>query len=191
MDNAILPGRWTVAVPGNAPGNPPELQGGDTLFGFLDVWEQGGPSWLMQIFSPADSATYAGFVLVRKNINNAGWTAWYRFATTTTPQQFDLPLADGWEIKNYAKYWKNQEGEVSLFFRIGKSSGEIAQGVISTLPVGFRPAVPVHAAAIAYPSLYTALLVVGTDGTITIFCNYAESGDEGSFCGSVSFVACG
>lgn len=191
MNNAIQPGRWTVAVPGSAPGNPPELQNVGTLFGFLDVYVQNNATWLMQIFSPADNYGYAKALYIRKNINNGGWTDWYCFATVTPPQQFDLPLVDGWEIKNYAKYWKNQEGEVSLFFRIGKSSGEIAQGVISTLPVGFRPAVPVHAAAIAYPSLYTALLVVGTDGTITIFCNYAESGDEGSFCGSVSFVAYG
>ena len=78
---------------------------------------------------------------------------------------------------------------MSLFFRIGKSSGETAQGVISTLPVGFRPTVPVHAAAISYPSYHPALLVVGTDGTITIFCDSTESGPEGSFCGSASFVA--
>ena len=117
------------------------------------------------------------------------WLGWKMLATATSPQQFDLPLAEGWQIKNYAKYWVNQAGEVSLFFRVGKSNGDTTQGVISTLPTGFRPAVPVHAAAISYPSLYPALLVVGTDGTITVFCNSTESGDDGSFCGSVSFVA--
>lgn len=117
------------------------------------------------------------------------WLGWKMLATATSPQQFDLPLAEGWQIKNYAKYWVNQASEVSLFFRVGKSNGDTTQGVISTLPTGFRPAVPVHAAAISYPSLYPALLVVGTDGTITVFCNSTESGDDGSFCGSVSFVA--
>ena len=161
MDNAILPGRWTVAVPGNAPGNPPELQGGGTLFGFLDVWEQGSPSWFMQIFSPADGETYAGFVLVRKNINNAGWTAWYRFATATPPQVYDLPLAVG--ITNIdgttSKYWMNQDSTVHVEISVQSASELASEALIGTLPVGFIPAK--NQPRIATPGAFVTILTTG------------------------------
>ena len=115
--------------------------------------------------------------------------SWTPIATATPPEEIPLNLAAGWQIKNYAKFWKNQFGEVSLFFRVGKATGETAQGTIATLPAGFRPAVPVHAAAVTYPGLHPALLVIGSDGTVMVFCNNVESSAEGSFCGSAAFVA--
>ena len=120
---------------------------------------------------------------------NPKFRKWVPIATATPPEQIPLNLAEGWQIKNYAKFWKNQFGEVSLFFRVGKATGETAQGTIATLPAGFRPAVPVHAAAVTYPSLHPALLVIGSDGTVMVFCNTVEGSAEGSFCGSATFVA--
>lgn len=122
-------------------------------------------------------------------IRDIGSGALYPIATATPPEEIPLNLAEGWQIKNYAKFWKNQFGEVSLFFRVGKATGETAQGTIATLSAGFRPAVPVHAAAVTYPSLHPALLVIGSDGTVMVFCNTVESSAEGSFCGSAMFVA--
>lgn len=137
MDNAIQPGRWTVSVPGSASGNPPDFQSVSTLFGFLDVYTQGSPSWIMQIFSPADDANYIGYVYVRKNINSAGWTSWYRFATATPPQEYSLPLTEGFTPITPCTYWRNQFSEV---FVGGSTGGTITDGtVIATLPEGFRP----------------------------------------------------
>ena len=71
MDSAILPGRWTVAVPGNDLSNPPELRNPATLWGFLDVYLQADGQWIMQVFSPSGTSEDAGYVYVRKNINSA------------------------------------------------------------------------------------------------------------------------
>ncbi len=102
----------------------------------------------MQIFSPADSATYAGFVLVRKNINDAGWTAWYHFATTTTPQQFDLPLADGLIQSSASWYSKDQFGQVHVHGAIYAGSGSFERDmIVATLPEGYRPSERIEAMA--------------------------------------------
>lgn len=161
MNNVIQPGRWTVAVPGNAPGNPPELQHGGTLFGFLDVYVQGSPSWIMQVFSPADNVTYVGNVFIRKNINNAGWTNWYCFATATPPQEYDLPLATG--ITNItgttSRYWKNQDSTVHVEISVQSASELAREALIGTLPVGFIPAK--NQPRIATPGAFVTILTTG------------------------------
>lgn len=181
FNNFITDGRYQCS--GEVLNSPPWYPGAGYGHFFVDVYRR-NDDWIVQV---AHAANYIGSFI--RHCISGTWHDWEKIATTTSPQQFDLPLAEGWQIKNYAKYWVNQAGEVSLFFRLGKSNGDTTQGVISTLPTGFRPAVPVHAAAISYPSYHPALLVVGTDGTITIFCDSTESGPEGSFCGSASFVA--
>ena len=162
MDNAIQPGRWTVSVPGSASGNPPDFQSASTLFGFLDVYTQGSPSWIMQIFSPADDANYIGYVYVRKNINSAGWTSWYRFATATPPQEYDLPLAEGVSAVSSA-YWKDQFGVVTGHFNVLASSSQTGSSpVIATLPEGFRPSRQANATAVVSSGESLGLLVLVT-----------------------------
>ena len=136
LNNAVLPGRWTVAVPSDAPGNPIQYPGG-VLFGFLDVYAQS--TWLMQVFSPAGTGEDAGYMYIRKNISNTGWTDWYRFATATLPNGYNLPLTDGISVQAglSAVYSKNQFGQVIVF---GSLSGQMPNGaVVATLPSGFRP----------------------------------------------------
>lgn len=54
---------------------------------------------------------------------------------TTPPQEFDLPLADG--FSGTAKYSKNQFGQILLTIDITGSYSNAT--VIGTLPAGFRP----------------------------------------------------
>ena len=65
------------------------------------------------------------------------WTGWRPLATATPPQEFDLPLADGWS--GWAKYSKDQFGRVLVYGLVAKSTALISGDVIGTLPEGFRP----------------------------------------------------
>mgnify|MGYP005755900195 CR=1 FL=1 len=170
MDNAIQPGRWTVSVPGSASGNPPDFQSASTLFGFLDVYTQGSPSWIMQIFSPADDANYIGYVYVRKNINSAGWTSWYRFATATPPQEYDLPLAEG--VSGAIKYSKDQMGVVRLLGQVELATNQSGIIGIGTLPEGFYLEYAVATVCCGWPdggaNIAPCTAVVNADGVVAI-----------------------
>lgn len=120
---------------------------------------------------------------------NGTWGAPKQLATATPPMLNDLPLEAGWTARNISKYWKDQFGQVSLVFRIGKITPPTTQGTVGYLPVGYRPTHPVHAAATMYPAYAAAVLAIGTDGSIILFSNGSDNSTEGSFCGAVSFVA--
>ena len=167
LNNAVLPGRWTVAVPSDAPGNPIQYPGG-VLFGFLDVYAQS--TWLMQVFSPAGTGEDAGYMYIRKNISNTGWTDWYRFATATPPQEYSLPLSANVSpttviggTKN--SYYKNQFGEVTISLGV---DGTITNGMtLFTLPEGYRPSGNVAFACYATDGTGVAIpafILVGTNG---------------------------
>ena len=69
------------------------------------------------------------------------WGKWVRIATATPPQEFDLPIADGYDGTSYPqKYCKTQEGIILLRFTVCKKVGYIEVGdVIGILPDGYRP----------------------------------------------------
>ena len=68
------------------------------------------------------------------------WNPWRLLATATPPQEFDLPLAEGYTQNNGCKYSKDQFNVVRVTFNLSKSAGTIAGGeVVATLPAGFRP----------------------------------------------------
>ena len=65
---------------------------------------------------------------------------WAKLATATSPQEFDLPLAEGYTQNNGCKYSKDQFNVVRVTFNLSKSAGTIAGcEVVATLPAGFRP----------------------------------------------------
>lgn len=72
------------------------------------------------------------------NTTDAGeWTEWVLQANATPPQEFDLPLAEGWS--GWAKYSKDQFGRVLVYGLVAKSTALISGDVIGTFPEGFRP----------------------------------------------------
>ena len=113
--------------------------------------------------------------------NGTTWLGWIPIATATPPQEFDLPLAEG--FTGYAKYSKDQFGRVLVMLQdIARSDGaalavnEIT--VISTIPAGFRPHRDIYLNGVATGTLGSPIL-----GTYQIWvyatgqvCCLAESG---------------
>ena len=65
------------------------------------------------------------------------WSGWQPIATATPPQEFDLPLAEGWN--GWVKYSKDQFGRVLVYGLVAKSTALLSGDVIGTFPEGFRP----------------------------------------------------
>ena len=72
-----------------------------------------------------------------RTFDGSAWHDWIPLATATPPQEFNLPLADGWS--GWAKYSKDQFGRVLVYGLVAKSTALISGDVIGTLPEGFRP----------------------------------------------------
>lgn len=74
--------------------------------------------------------------------SSSQWTGWKPLATATPPQEFNLPLAEGWlpiDARYGAVYWKTQESIVNISLSL-KSDHTVTDGeIIATLPSGFRP----------------------------------------------------
>ena len=65
------------------------------------------------------------------------WTGWAKNTTATPPQEYSLPLTEGFTPITPCTYRKNQFSEV---FVGGSTGGTITDGtVIAILPEGFRP----------------------------------------------------
>lgn len=113
--------------------------------------------------------------LWKLNVTNATQFSWIKLAPATPPQEFDLPLAEGYTANGGCKYSKDQFGIVRVVGNINKSSGTFASNTpFATLPAGFRPgryggfvaianSLPVEAS-----KRHPAVVQVSVDGNITI-----------------------
>ncbi|MFQ7242211.1 hypothetical protein [Agathobaculum sp.] len=77
------------------------------------------------------------------------WSGWQPIATATPPQEFVLPLAEGfvhYDPSTKSTYSKSQEGLVVVHFYCKKADGtDIVQNdTIAMLPEGFHPSANVH-----------------------------------------------
>ena len=70
------------------------------------------------------------------------WGPWKTIALATPPQEFDLPLAEGWSAMPSCKasYFKTQESVVYVTLNVVPDHAIVSQETICVLPVGFRPA---------------------------------------------------
>ncbi len=100
---------------------------------------------------------------------------WSEIATATKPQEFDLPLAEGYTANGGCKYSKDQFGIVRVVGNINKSSGAFAPNTpFATLPAGFRPGRYGGFVAIAnslpveVSKRHPAVVQVSVDGNISI-----------------------
>lgn len=77
------------------------------------------------------------------------WNDWVKIPLCKSPQEFNLPLSDGYTGTN--KYFKTQENLVGLYVNLSKSdSSEIENAAtFGTLPAGFRPSYNVYVPAVA------------------------------------------
>lgn len=112
---------------------------------------------------------------------------WKEIATATPPAEYDLPLADGVTLFTglYAKYYKNQFGEVTISADLLGSFVSGSGVLLATVPVGFRPSsyieIPADFAHVA------GRVQIGTDGQIFAINNCGETKSAVAF--SVSFIA--
>lgn len=80
----------------------------------------------------------SGNIYSRQALNGSFWP-WVKLATATPPQEYDLPLAEGWQAIIPSLYAKNQFSEVTINARL-KYTGNFERGaVFATLPEGYRP----------------------------------------------------
>ena len=60
-------------------------------------------------------------------------------AEKETPQEYDLPLADGVTASSTPRYYRDQFGHVNVYGTVYLSAKPGTSQVIATLPVGYRP----------------------------------------------------
>ena len=104
------------------------------------------------------------------------WTGWVKNTTATPPQEYPLPLTEGFTPITPCTYRKNQFSEV---FVGGSTGGTITDGtVIATLPEGFRPKQTVERPATFAVSGSQAAgsVTIMPDGNVSVHGQSAASG---------------
>lgn len=92
--------------------------------------------------------------------------AWYKVATATPPQEYDLPLAEGWS--GTAKYYKTQVDVCVVFLDISKASVIATGEHIATMPMGYRPSYTKMSPASIFAPSGSTTIGVSTDGSILL-----------------------
>ena len=104
------------------------------------------------------------------------WTGWAKNTTATPPQEYSLPLTEGFTPITPCTYRRNQFNEV---FVGGSTGGTMTDGtVIATLPEGFRPKQTVERPATFAVSGSQAAgsVTIMPDGNISVHGQSAASG---------------
>ena len=124
-----------------------------------DNWPYDG--WFMGFIvvfrNTPETNSHGGLLLFQEEISTIyhqghyyhDWGPWKTIALATTPQEFDLPLVDGfvhYDPGTKSTYSKSQEGLVVVHFYCKKADGtDIVQNdTIAMLPEGFHPSANVH-----------------------------------------------
>ena len=135
------------------------------------------------------------YIRLMSDTSMSHWSDWKPIATATPPQEYNLPLVEG--FTGYAKYSKDQFGRVLVMLQDivrtdGTAFGVNQNTLIGALPVGFRPprSILVNAVATAasgYP-IY-GIYQIWIDPTGEVYC-LAESGiSPGMVRGSLWYAA--
>ena len=97
-----------------------------------------GQYWGRRIYFPANDGN-----AIYVNVCSAGvWQGWELVAPATKPQEFNLPLAEGWSAMPSCKasYFKTQESVVCVTLNVVPDHAIASQETICILPASFRPA---------------------------------------------------
>ena len=88
--------------------------------------------------------------------NDIGFSGWKPIATATPPQEFDLPLADGYtpQYTHSCIYYKTQETIVGMNVALIGEIPANSDVIIGTLPVGFQPKATCRGVASSHFSPY-------------------------------------
>ena len=97
----------------------------------------------------------------------SGWTDWIHIAPATPPQEYDLPLAEGWtsQISGSCRYAKSQENIVFVTFKVvhDEATPASTDTMIATLPEGFWPSALVHSVCIRSDFVSSGIAVFCTE----------------------------
>ena len=146
-----------------------------TVYGFLIARKVSSAFAIMEWHCPSndDGSVIGNYTSAYRTVSSPSWSGWALEPTATPPQEFDLPLLDGWYTNYRVKYRKTQEGLVVvnaiLVLSEGYSASDNTQ--IAVLPEGFRPAT-----SFMYPvsvqdgsTRASAIVQIGTSGTIIYY----------------------
>lgn len=121
------------------------------------------------------------------------WQDWTVQATTQKPIEYVLALSDEFSPSGISKYFKTEDGVVTVSFNIIHNTSFIANGwgtVVATLPVGFRPNSLLYLPAIARKTdntLISAMAGIKATGEIEFTVNSSDSLKNAT--ASFSFIA--
>lgn len=146
-----------------------------TVYGFLIARKVSSAFAIMEWHCPSndDGSVIGNYTSAYRTVSSPSWSGWALEPTATPPQEFDLPLLDGWYTNYRAKYRKTQEGLVVVNAILELSEGYSASDStqIAVLPEGFRPAT-----SFMYPvsvqdgsTRASAIVQIGTNGTIIYY----------------------
>lgn len=137
-----------------------------------------GPGHWRVLYMPyfASSEGWAAQIAVGAVTNNGlhwrkahgnTWEDWEMAATATRPQEYELPLVDGFSIPEVGiknRYYKDQFGRVMVDFAVSGAFNANEHVHIATLPAGFIPSFVAHATAYNYTGEPT-VVAVWVDGS--------------------------
>lgn len=101
-------------------------------------WIESGKYWGYRIYLPINDQK----IYINRCANSV-WNGWEPIPTATPPQEYDLPITQGYVSQLYRNtYYKTQDGIVHVAFCIQKApeTAFVIPEVFAILPVGFRPA---------------------------------------------------
>ena len=133
--------------------------------------------WYVEYY-PFDE--YAGIQVITSPTGQDRWyrtfgsgvpNNWEKIATATSPQEYDLPLQNGWitSPSDVCKYSKDQFGIVHIALSVIPDNPVSIQTTIGTLPVGFRPRLLLHRAIAFSTDGALGMAVVTASGELLIY----------------------
>ena len=146
-----------------------------TVYGFLIARKVSSAFAIMEWHCPSndDGSVIGNYTSAYRTVSSPSWSGWALEPTATPPQEFDLPLLDGWYTNYRVKYRKTQEGlvVVNAILELSKGYSASDSTQIAVLPEGFRPAT-----SFMYPvsvqdgsTRASAIVQIGTSGTIIYY----------------------
>ena len=123
------------------------------------------------------------------------WSAWEPIATATPPQEYDLPLADGWTVilGHAATYSKNQFDQINIVLGLSTTELQMSEKPVFTVPVGFRPSRTITASVIFWSAStgpHPAVLSLSPDGR-GILSHQVGTSESGNLHGAFTFISSG
>lgn len=145
LNDHKTPGLYYCSTSGSSYSNKPEVTD-DRLSAFCLLVEKTGANGngIVQTISAYKNPDGAPSRWYRTFYGNV-WSDWVPIATAIPPQEYDIPLADGWEhTHTWDKncYLKTQENVVIVNFNAENNNVSVQAGndyTMGYLPAGFRP----------------------------------------------------